>query len=47
YIQKAKLNGKDYPYSYIDFKDIQKGGTLELTMGNQPSKFGTEKQYRP
>lgn len=47
FIQKAKLNGKDYPYSYIDFKDIQKGGTLELTMGNQPSKFGTEKQYRP
>ena len=47
YIQKAKLNGKDYPYSYIDFKDIQKGGILELTMGNQPSKFGTEKQYRP
>ena len=47
YIQKAKLNGKNYPYSYIDFKDIQKGGTLELIMGNQPSKFGTEKQYRP
>ena len=47
YIQKAKLNGKDYPYSYIDFKDIQQGGILELVMGNKPSDFGTDAKYRP
>ncbi len=47
YIQSAKLNGKDYPYSYIDFKDIQKGGTLEFVMGNKPSDFGKEEKYRP
>jgi len=38
YIQSAKLNGKAYEHCYIDYKDITKGGTLELTMGPQPNK---------
>jgi predicted alpha-1,2-mannosidase len=38
YIQKAKLNGKEYNHCYIDFSDITLGGTLELFMGKEPNK---------
>lgn len=47
YIQSAKLNGKEYTKSYIDFKDIMAGGTLEFTMGAKPSNFGTATADRP
>ncbi len=41
YIQKIRLNGKEYPHCYIDFADIAAGGTLELFMGNEPNtNFG-------
>ena len=38
YIQKAVLNGKEYNKCWIDFADIAAGSTLELYMGNEPSK---------
>ena len=47
YIQSVKLNGKPYSRSYIDFKDIVHGGTLEFFMGNKPSKFGVKPADRP
>ena len=47
YIQRARLNGKPYTRSYIDFKDIARGGTLELTMGSKPSRFGIKPADRP
>ena len=47
YIQSATLNGKRYDKSYIDYRDIIAGGTLELVMGNKPSKWGTNKKARP
>ena len=47
YIQSAKLNGKPYTRSYIDFKDIVRGGTLEFVMGNKPSPFGVKPSDRP
>ncbi|HEY9542713.1 GH92 family glycosyl hydrolase [Prevotella sp.] len=47
YIQSVKLNGKKHTKSYIDYTDVIKGGTLEFTMGPQPSKFGTAKKDRP
>ena len=47
YIQSAKLNGKPYTRSYIDFKDIVRGGTLEFVMGNKPSQFGVKSSDRP
>jgi predicted alpha-1,2-mannosidase len=47
YIQSVKLNGKDYKKSYIYYNDIMRGGTLEFTMGNKPSKFGVAKNARP
>ena len=47
YIQSAKLNGKPYTRSYIDFKDIVRGGTLEFVTGNKPSQFGVKPSDRP
>lgn len=41
YIQKAKLNGKMLDSHSLDFKDLAAGGTLELFMGSEPSKWGT------
>ena len=41
------LNGKPYTKSYIMYNDIMKGGTLELQMGSQPSKWGTRPADRP
>jgi len=42
YIQSVTLNGKAYDKYYIDFKDIEAGGTLEFQMGNTPSEtWGT------
>jgi len=47
YVQRAVLNGKPYNNSYIDYRDIIAGGTLELVMGSKPSKWGTGKKNRP
>ena len=47
YVQSARLNGKTYTKSYINFGDIINGGTLELTMGPKPSKWGTRPADRP
>jgi predicted alpha-1,2-mannosidase len=47
YIQSAKLDGKAYTKSYIDYQDIMKGGKLQFVMGAKPSKFGTAKKDRP
>ena len=47
YVQSVTLNGKRYDKSYIDYRDIIAGGTLELTMGSKPSKWGTAKKNRP
>ena len=47
YVQSATLNGKPYDKSYIDYRNIIAGGTLTLTMGPQPSKWGTAKKNRP
>lgn len=36
YIQSITLNGEPYKNNYIDFVEIEKGGVLELEMGDQP-----------
>ena len=47
YVQSAKLNGKPYDKSYINYRDIVAGGTLTLIMGPKPSKWCTSKKSRP
>lgn len=47
YIQHATLNGRPYTRSYITHELILQGGTLELTMGPEPSSWGTDEADRP
>jgi predicted alpha-1,2-mannosidase len=48
YIQRAELNGKPYPYSYLKHTDILKGGVLKFVMGAKPNvQFGRLAAYRP
>ncbi len=48
YIQSVKLNGKPYSRSFITYKEIMAGGTLEFVMGDQPNKeFGAKPEDRP
>ena len=47
YVQSARLNGRAYTKSYIDYADIKAGSTLVLTMGPKPSKWGTAAKDRP
>ena len=47
YVQSARLNGRTLNKSYIEYNDIRRGGTLELTMGPKPSKWGTKAACRP
>lgn len=39
YIQSVRLNGEEYSKCYIDYKDIMRGGILEMEMGNKPNKM--------
>jgi hypothetical protein len=48
YIQSVKINGSEYPYSYIHYDDIMAGGNLVFTMSDKPNKeFAVEKGVRP
>lgn len=48
YIQSVTLNGKNYGQSFIIYRSILAGGTLEITMGPQPSAtWGVAKEARP
>lgn len=40
YIQSIKLNDLPYNKSYISHADIMNGGTLVITMGNEPNTLG-------
>jgi predicted alpha-1,2-mannosidase len=48
YIQSIRLNGQDYERSYIHYRDIIKGGELQVTMGAKPSgTWGVAQRTRP
>jgi predicted alpha-1,2-mannosidase len=47
YIQNVKLNGQKYTKAYLLYEDIMKGGELEISMGDKPSKWGTAVGDRP
>jgi predicted alpha-1,2-mannosidase len=48
YIQSIQLNGKSYEWSYIHYKDIVRGGELQITMGAKPSEtWGVAQKARP
>ncbi|KAJ5744940.1 hypothetical protein N7533_009810 [Penicillium manginii] len=47
FIQSAKLNGKPYSKSWIDHAFFTEGMTLELTLGETESDWGTRKDDLP
>ncbi|KAJ5554358.1 hypothetical protein N7513_004317 [Penicillium frequentans] len=47
YIQSATLNGKPYSKNWIGHDFFTQGLTLELTLGEQESKWGTSKEDLP
>ena len=47
YVQSAKLNGKTIYQVVYHVPGYDEGGTLELQMGDQPSKWGTRGADRP
>ncbi|MBP3727204.1 MAG: glycoside hydrolase family 92 protein [Bacteroidaceae bacterium] len=48
YIQSARLNGKTYPYTFLTYDDIMRGGKLSLRMGAKPNRaFGSAAAHRP
>lgn len=47
YIQSARLDGKRYDKTFLDYDRILKGGTLDFQLGSQPSRWGTSPAARP
>ena len=48
YIRSLKLNGTNYNKTWIDYNDIQKGGSLNFEMDSKPNKeFGISSASRP
>jgi predicted alpha-1,2-mannosidase len=48
YIKSLNLNGVDYDKTWIDYDDIQRGGSLNFVMDNKPNKnFGISRASRP
>jgi predicted alpha-1,2-mannosidase len=48
YIKSLKLNGANYNKTWIDYNDIQKGGSLNFEMDSKPNKdFGINSASRP
>lgn len=48
YIQQAELNGRPWPFSYIPYGEIIRGGSLHFVMGPTPNRaFGSDPSHRP
>jgi len=48
YIQKAKLNGKEWNKPWFSWQDIREGGELVLTMGSKPNlNWGSDPNDAP
>ena len=47
YIKSIQLNGKDYPFSYLQHQDIMNGGTLRFEMTDKPTTWGTADAHIP
>ncbi len=47
YIKSAKLNGKNYKFSYINHEDIVNGGSLVFEMTSSPSNWAVNDQFIP
>ncbi|MBU6531512.1 glycoside hydrolase domain-containing protein [Streptomyces mayonensis] len=44
YVQGARLNGKRFSNTWLDYSQIVSGGTLKFDMGSKPSSWGARTQ---
>ena len=42
YVQSVKLNGVDYPSSFLSHSQLMEGGVLEFIMSDKPGDWGTK-----
>lgn len=47
YIQQVKWNGKIYPYNFIRYWEMMKGGHLQIFLTSQPTNWGSQQNSRP
>lgn len=47
YVQSLRVNGKPWTRTWLDHADIAQGGTLEFTMGPEPSGWGRDPSDAP
>ncbi len=47
YIQRITLNGKPHTRAFITHKELVRGGSLNIYMGDKPSTFGTARANKP
>ncbi|MDE3144956.1 MAG: GH92 family glycosyl hydrolase [Bacteroidota bacterium] len=47
FINKVKWNGKWYDKNFIEYKNISKGGKLEIELVNEPTHWGSDLNSRP
>lgn len=48
FVQSAKLNGKEYPQSFLNHSDIVRGGELVVVLGDSPgTEWGVNPENRP
>ena len=48
YVEKIKLNGKDWDKNYFNYPDLQRGADIEFEMGDKPNKNrGTKEEDFP
>jgi putative alpha-1,2-mannosidase len=47
YIQAVRWNGLPYSKNYISWQMIRQGGTLEISLSDQPGAWGASENARP
>ncbi|HEX4263773.1 MAG TPA: GH92 family glycosyl hydrolase [Verrucomicrobiae bacterium] len=47
YVQTLKLNRKNYESPWIQWRDLERGTTLDFKLKNQPSKWGSDPRKAP
>jgi predicted alpha-1,2-mannosidase len=47
YVQSLKVNGRNWESSWLPWKKLAKGGTLQFTLGKRPSAWGTKADQLP
>ena len=47
YVQSLKVNGKNWESSWLPWKELANGGTLQFTLGKNPSAWGTKADQLP